>query len=149
MNKKEQLDHQLSLSRTKNIHSNLERVWDVITTPKYIKEYLYGTDVISDWQEGSSLIFKGEWEGKMYEEKGTILTLQAPVTFKYSYFTPLFGLPDLPENYSIIENKLVGKDGLVTLHLTQVGFTSVDKVKHSEESWNQCLDIIKRIAERM
>ncbi|TGL44620.1 SRPBCC family protein [Leptospira perdikensis] len=148
MNPTNQLNQQLNLSLTKTIQSNSERVWEILTTPKYIKEYLYGTEAISEWREGSSLIFKGVWEGTPYEEKGIILTFQPPYTFKYSYFTAFFGLPDLPENYSIIENKLTETDGIVTIHLNQIGFTAEDKVKHSEESWNQCLDIVKEIAER-
>ena len=28
---------------------------------------------LTDWEEGSSLVFRGEWEGKAYEDKGTIL----------------------------------------------------------------------------
>lgn len=148
MNTTNQLNHNLHLHLTKTIHSSLEKVWEILTSPKYIKEYLYGTDAISEWKEGSSLIFKGVWEGTSYEEKGTILKFQSPHTFKYSYFTAFFGLPDQPENYSIIENQLEEKNGIVTIRLTQTGFTAEDKLKHSEESWNQCLEIIKEIAER-
>ncbi len=53
-----QLNHSLQLNLEKRIHSSLEIVWEILTSPKYIKEYLYGTDVISDWKEGSSLILQ-------------------------------------------------------------------------------------------
>lgn len=148
MNSTTQLNHHLKLNLTKTIQSNSERVWEILTKPQYIKEYLYGTEAISEWKEGSSLLFKGVWEGTPYEEKGIILSFQQPHTFKYTYFSAFFGLPDLPENYSIIENKLTEADGIVTIHLNQTGFTAEDKLKHSEESWNQCLDIIKSIAEK-
>ncbi|EMJ88161.1 SRPBCC family protein [Leptospira meyeri] len=148
MNITNQLNHNLHLYLTKTIHSSLEKVWEILTSPKYIKEYLYGTEAISEWKEGSSLVFKGVWEGTPYEEKGTILKFQSPYTFKYSYFTAFFGLPDQPENYSIIENQLEEKNGIVTIRLMQTGFTAEDKLKHSEESWNQCLEIIKEIAEK-
>lgn len=148
MNTNNQLNHNLSLRMTKSIHSSLERVWEILTSPKYIKEYLYGTDAISEWKEGSSLTFKGVWEGTPYEEKGIILKFQPSHTFKYSYFTAFFELPDNPENYSIIENNLTEANGIVTIQLTQSGFTSEEKLKHSESSWNQCLDIIKEIAEK-
>lgn len=144
-----QMNHNLTLSLTKTIPSSLERIWEILTTPKYIKEYLYNTDAISDWKEGSSLIFKGVWEGTPYEEKGKILTFQPPHTFRYSYFSDFFGLPDQQENYSIIENKLTYADGLVTIHLTQTGFTSVERRDHSIESWKQCLDIIEKMVKTL
>lgn len=141
-----QLNHNLTLSLTKTIPSSLERIWEILTTPKYIKEFLYGTDAISEWKEGSSLVFKGVWEGTPYEEKGIILTFQPPQIFKYSYFSDFFGLPDMPENYSIIENRLTFADGLVSIHLTQSGFTAEERRDHSIESWKQCLGIIEEIA---
>ncbi|MBM9591224.1 SRPBCC domain-containing protein [Leptospira sp. 201903075] len=148
MNSTTQLNHHLKLNLTKSIQSNSKSVWEILTKPQYIKEYLYGTEAISEWKEGSSLLFKGVWEGTPYEEKGIILSFQPPHTFKYTYFSAFFGLPDLSENYSIIENKLTEADGIVTIHLNQTGFTAEDKLKHSEESWNHCLDIIKSIAEK-
>jgi len=41
--------------------------------PKIIKQYFFETDAHSDWSVGSPLTFEGEWEGKLYQDKGTIL----------------------------------------------------------------------------
>ncbi|WP_411822012.1 SRPBCC family protein [Leptospira sp. 'Mane'] len=149
MNQMNGLNHNLKLSLEKEIKASPETVWEVLTSPKYIKEYLYGTDAISDWKKGSPLIFKGEWEGRAYEEKGVILEFQKPDSFKYTYFTAFFELPELPENYAIIENKLTVAGDTVTIHLSQSGFTSEEKVKHSIDSWNHCLEIIKKTAEAL
>ena len=56
-----------------NISAPASRVWDALTNPEIIKQYFFGTQAISDWKEGSSLEFKGEWEGKKYLDKGIIL----------------------------------------------------------------------------
>ena len=148
MNHTNQLNHNLILKVTQKVESDLERIWEILTSPKYIKQYLYGTEAISDWKEGSSIRFKGVWEGTPYEEYGTIMSFQRPQVFKYTYFTAQYGLPDRPENYSIIENKLTAENGVVTIHLTQSGFTSEDRLEHSIENWKQCLEIIKGIAEQ-
>src|SRR5258706_3209022 len=42
-------------------------------SPEILKQYYFGADIISDWKMGSSIIYKGEWQGKPYEDKGTIL----------------------------------------------------------------------------
>ena len=47
-----------------------EKVWTALITPAAIKQYMFGTTVVSDWKEGSPIIFKGEWQGKSYEDRG-------------------------------------------------------------------------------
>ena len=37
---------------------------------------MFGTDAVSDWKEGSPITWKGEWEGKHYEDRGVILRLE-------------------------------------------------------------------------
>jgi hypothetical protein len=31
-----------------------------MTNPEIIKQYMFGTNVISDWKEGSPIVWKGE-----------------------------------------------------------------------------------------
>ena len=50
------------------IHAPASKVWDALTKPELIKQYLFGTDVISDWKVGSPITYKGEWQGKSFEE---------------------------------------------------------------------------------
>jgi hypothetical protein len=49
------------------------RCCDRSPDPERIKEYYLGAEVQTDWQVGSPITFKGEWEGKSYEDKGEIL----------------------------------------------------------------------------
>ena len=58
------------------INATAEKVWHALTDPRMIKKYMFGTSVISDWKEGSKIIWKGEWEGKSYEDKGKIIHLK-------------------------------------------------------------------------
>ena len=39
-------------------------VWAVLTDPAAVKEFMFGTDVETDWSPGSSITWRGEWEGK-------------------------------------------------------------------------------------
>lgn len=45
-------------------------VWKALTDPDLIKHYLFGTQVESTWQVGDAIIYRGEWQGKSYEDKG-------------------------------------------------------------------------------
>lgn len=84
---------------TTTIHAPVARVWDALVNPALIKQYMFGTNVSSDWKEGSPIVWKGEWQGKSYEDKGVILRLQPERLLQYSHFSPLSGLPEMPENY--------------------------------------------------
>ena len=84
------------------INTTTERVWNALVNPEAIKQYMFGTNVVSEWQEGSPITWQGEWQGKPYEDKGVILKLQPRRTIQYSHFSPLSGLPDKPENYHTV-----------------------------------------------
>jgi uncharacterized protein YndB with AHSA1/START domain len=44
------------------IDAPIERVWNALVNPNVIKQYMFGTNVVSDWKEGSSIVWKGEWK---------------------------------------------------------------------------------------
>jgi uncharacterized protein YndB with AHSA1/START domain len=67
------------------INSSLADVWDALINPEKIKLYLFGTNTQCDWKVGSTLRFTGEWEGKAYEDKGTILSIEKEKLLKYTY----------------------------------------------------------------
>jgi 3',5'-cyclic AMP phosphodiesterase CpdA len=52
------------------------KVWDALTNPDLIKQYLLGTQVTCDWQVGSPIIYQGEWQGKSYQDKGKIVQVE-------------------------------------------------------------------------
>jgi uncharacterized protein YndB with AHSA1/START domain len=58
------------------IRASSAAVWKALTDPKAIKRYMFGADVTSEWREGSAIAWRGEFEGKAYEDKGTILQIK-------------------------------------------------------------------------
>ena len=42
------------------IDGSPDEVWDVLTDPDAIKEYMFGSEVVTDWTQGSSIVWKGE-----------------------------------------------------------------------------------------
>src|SRR5437868_2047444 len=55
------------------INAPKTKVWHALINPAAIKQYMFGTTAVSDWHEGSPIVWKGEWQGKAYEDKGVIL----------------------------------------------------------------------------
>lgn len=73
------------------IDAAISLVWNALTKHEFIKHYMFGTNVVTDRQVGSPVVWKGEWQGKSYEDKGTILRFEEERAFSYSHFIPLSG----------------------------------------------------------
>jgi len=129
------------------IHAPASKVWDAITKPELIKQYLFDTDVISDWKVGSPIIYKGEWQGKPFEDKGKILVIEPYKRLRSTHWSPLSGVPDSPENYHTVTYELSEKDGSTEVTITQDHNANEEEKAHSEQNWNTVLDGMKRLLE--
>jgi len=130
------------------INVSVTRVWDALTNPEIIKQYMFGTNVISNWKEGSPIIWKGEWQGKAYEDKGLILKLEPYNLIQYSHFSPLSGLPDVPENYHTVTVELSSKGRETLVLLSQDNNSNEQEREHSEKNWENMLVGLKKILEK-
>jgi uncharacterized protein YndB with AHSA1/START domain len=59
----------LTLNKSITINAPRQTVWDAITKPELIKKYFFGTNTVTTWKVGTPIFFRGEWEGKPYEDK--------------------------------------------------------------------------------
>ena len=83
-------------------------VWDALTRPEKVKQYMHGTEMSTDWKEGSPISWKGEWKGKSYEDKGQVLEVQPQRRLSYTHWSPMGGSEDKPENYHTVTYELTG-----------------------------------------
>lgn len=122
-------------------------VWDALTNPQLIKQYMFGAEVVSDWQAGSRIVWRGEYEGRSYEDKGVIQKLEPQHTLQYSHFSPLAGKPDLPENYHTVTIELSGDGEKTQVSLSQDRNASEEEREHSAKNWGMMLDGLKKAVE--
>ena len=123
------------------------RVWEALTDPAQVKQYMWGSEVVSNWTQGSPLIYRGVWEGKPFEDKGTILEIDPPRLLRTNYFSPLSGKPDVPENYAEVTYALAPEDGGTRLTVTQSNIPDEAGKAQSEGNWNMVLESIKKLIE--
>ncbi len=123
-------------------------VWDALTNPTVIKQYMFGTDVVSDWKEGSTILWKGVWQGKPYEDKGTILKFEKERLVQYSHFSPLSGQPDVPENYHVVTVALSSAGDQTNVALSQDNNATEDERSHSASTWTMMLEGLKNLLEQ-
>ena len=138
---------ELAIKKSITIDAATSKVWYALTDPEMIKKYLFGTNTISDWKVGSPIIFTGEWEGKTYEDKGTILKLEKEKVFQYTYWSSFSGKPDVPENYLIVTFELQEKNGKTILNLKNENFKDKSELEHSSSNWDNVLKGIKKVTE--
>jgi uncharacterized protein YndB with AHSA1/START domain len=124
-----------------------ERVWEALVNPAAIKQYMFGTTVLSDWKEGSSIVWKGEWQGKAYKDKGVIRQLKPPRTLKYTHFSSMSGLSDRPENYHTVTIQLSAEGDKTRVSLTQDNNPNPEARLHSEKNWGVMLGGLKKFVE--
>ena len=130
------------------LNAKPEIVWEALTNPEKTKKYFFNARVISQWKEGSPITFKGEWEGKTYQDKGTILQVVPDKLFRYNHWSSLSGIEDKPENYVTITYELSGKNDETKLKITQENIPDEKTRKHSEENWNKVLTSLKNLLEK-
>jgi uncharacterized protein YndB with AHSA1/START domain len=141
------MDKNLIARASIDIHAPREKVWKALVDPAAIRQYMFGTHVISDWQEGSPIVWKGEWEGKPYEDKGVILLFKPGEKLQYSHFSPLSELPDVPEDYHTVTIELTSEGDQIRVTLEQDNNESEEARSHSEKNWKMMLDSMKKFLE--
>ena len=139
----------MTLTATKSIviNATAQRVWEALTDPAQVKQYMWGSEVVSTWKQGSPLIYRGVWEGKPFEDKGTILEIDPPRLLRTNYFSPLSGKPDVPENYAEVTYALSAQAGGTKLTVTQSNIPNEAGKTQSEGNWGTVLDAVKKLIE--
>jgi len=115
------------------INASPARVWDALINPEIIKQYLFGTQAISNWKVGDSITYKGTWEGKSYEDKGKILQLIPERIFQSTYWSSMSGTEDRPENYATLTYEIESRPNGTLLTVSQDNNASKEASEHSKK----------------
>ncbi len=139
------------------IDASAEKVWDVLTNPEQTKKYMFGCETVSDWNAGSTLLWKGNYEGKeMIFVKGNIVKIEPGSFLAYTVIDPNSTVEDIPENYLSVTYQLTNENGQTLLTVTQGDYATVadgerryEETYNNGEGWNPILIQIKQIAEEI
>ena len=143
------IDNHLSVTGTIEINASAEKVWKGLTDPSIIKDYLFGTETITDWKPGSPVVFQGEYEGHKYRDKGVVKENIPNKLISYSYWSGFSGLEDKPENYCTVTYELEKiSDSKTKLGWTQTGFANEKSYEHSKNGMDDFMKKIKEVIEK-
>ena len=141
----------LIVENTITLNAPAAKVWNALTNPAETKKYMFGCEALSDWEEGSPLIWKGTFNGvELVAVKGTIKKIRPGQYLEYTVIDPNNPrIPDLPDNYLTVICELSETSGVTTLIATQGDYNTVaegaDRYKHSLDGggWTPILEAIK------
>jgi 3-hydroxymyristoyl/3-hydroxydecanoyl-(acyl carrier protein) dehydratase/uncharacterized protein YndB with AHSA1/START domain len=129
------------------IQAPRQRVWQAITDPALVKQYFFGTNLVTDWKVGSPLVFGGEWEGKSYEDRGTVLSFEPPRSLSFNYWSAFSGNEDRPELRQIIRYDLDETAAGVRVSVHQSNVDTQERADHSAKNWQSVLAAMKKLLE--
>ena len=130
------------------INASKEKVWEALTEPEKVKAWQYGSELTTDWKVGNEIRFKSEWEGKIFEQWGTILEFEPNERLKYNLFAPRPHLDHKPENYFEMEYKLTEKENGTELLIVQEDNRSGAKQEPEQGEENPVLKMLKELIEK-
>ena len=124
------------------------RVWKALTDQAALKQFMFGSTVVSDWKKGSPITWSGEWKGKPYQDKGRILRIEPERVLQYSHYSPLAGQPDKPENYHTVTVELGEAGDQTRVSLSQDKNSTEEARAHSQKNWETMLKGLKQYVEQ-
>lgn len=149
------MEQELFIENSIDIVAPAADVWDALTNPEQTKKYMFGCETVSDWQVGSPLLWRGEWEGaEMVFVKGIVVAIEPEKRLVYTAFDPNSTLEDIPENYLTVTYTLSENEGQTHLAVTQGNYATVAEGErryqesyNGGEGWNPILVDIKKLVE--
>ena len=142
------MKNNISLEVHTHVNAPVARVWEALTDPVLIKKYFFDTNTFTDWKPGSPIIFKGEWQGKQYEDKGTILDVEKDRLIRYNFWSSMSGIKDKPENYLIVTYELEEQAHGCQVTIRQENIPDEKMKEHSKENWKKVLAGLKEVVEK-
>ena len=135
------------------IKASLDSVWDALTNPEKIEEYMFGSKVETDWKPGSKTNFYIEQDEKQITiTKGEVIRNIPNKLLEHTLFPHKSGIDDIPENYIVVTYQLEEHGDEVDLTITQKGYKYVEnglqRYIDTQKGWKVALPLLKDVAER-
>jgi uncharacterized protein YndB with AHSA1/START domain len=126
-----------------DITATPETVWAALTRPEEISAWMPGTTVETTWEEGAPITWSGEYDGRAYQDKGQVLTVEEQRLLSMTHYSPLMGTDDVPENYHRLVYTLTPTDSGTRLELSQDGCDSEEQAQQFSRNWQAMLDSLR------
>jgi len=129
---------EFNIRKTVNLNAPVSLVWNALTDPEWVKQYLLGAKVVSDWVVGSKIVYSGSFNGIDFRDEGETTILETDKQFQYTYWGANHGTEKVKANHVILTYLLSKTDSGTQLTVTQENYRS----KEIAEGMNPIGDLI-------
>jgi uncharacterized protein YndB with AHSA1/START domain len=131
------------------INAPRESVWTVLTLPAHVRQWQYNSDLTTDWNVGAPIRLSSEWQGRVFEQWGTVLEFDVPARLRYSLFAPRPGLDDVPENYFTMTYDLSEVAGGTKVTFIHEDPRELDLIENNTDEDDPVLTALRDVAEAL
>src|ERR1700686_5915373 len=130
------------------IDNTVDEAWKALVNSEIVEKYMLGSKQLSDWRKGSSIIWKKDFNGRKFEDKGEILEITPRKNLKYTHYSPASGRPDAAENYQTVSVTLKENANGALVELTSDNNASENEKAMTEHIWAYYLQGLKLIMDK-
>jgi uncharacterized protein YndB with AHSA1/START domain len=127
------------------IPAKVQEVWETLTSPEGMKAYMMGAEVRTDWNVGSPITMKGEFNGKPYEDRGEVRSFEPGKRFSYTHVSS--AAPDAEHLVTFeLEPKGEATEVVITQENTDGRVTDADREHKAqyERTWAMMLEGVEK-----
>ena len=135
------------------IDASAEKVWETLTNPDKIEQYMFGSRCDSNWTPGSKAnYYIKQNEKEITVVKGEVIRSIPNKLLEHTLFPANSGIEDTLENYLVIIYEMEEDDGKTELTITQKGYKYVENGQEryidTQKGWKAVLPKLKETAEK-
>jgi len=111
-------------------------LWEVLTQPQWTEKYMYNCRVLSTLEIGSSIAWRGTFQGTEMFLKGKVLAIKPHGLLKYSIVDPALYDDENPANYVHITYDIRPQNGKLLLTVINETFDGdEERMSHIVSGW--------------
>jgi hypothetical protein len=123
------------------------KAWDILVNPVKVGALFWDCTVEGDFKVGSPIVWKGMWDGKPFEDSGTIKKREENALLQFTHWTPTSGTPDDEAHRHLLTFRLAPENGGVRVMLQHENIPTLAMKEHSEPMWRQLLERMRAMIE--
>jgi uncharacterized protein YndB with AHSA1/START domain len=126
------------------IPAPVERVWRALTSDDGHSAMMFGSTVVTDWQEGHPIEWRGEWQGTPFADRGVIVDVDPPRDLVVTHYSPLSGRPPEEATHRLTWTLRPEGEDATRIRLLQDGNPTEEAATHAGGNWLLSLELLER-----
>jgi uncharacterized protein YndB with AHSA1/START domain len=136
-----------SVRQSIRIRAKPDVVWATLLNPDKIARWMGDAHVESTWQPGSDISFTGTFQGRPYQDRGTVLACEPERVLRYNHWSVLSRLADSEETRTVVTLTLTPNGDEADLEVSHDNLATDAAFGHARFFWRNALTDLKTVAE--